>query len=159
MQRGRPSKQFGYRRVGQRVELYQPPVVREKKGLALFFQSGHRHLAVAPLPGGLDGGVDAPQVHVCRKDKGHPAVHGVPVRGILRRGLIIGLEGRPRQPRPIVRHSHDLKLHGPGIVTGEQMHRQAERAVGRGIMDEFIVQRGISACKFGKHVGVAFTGK
>lgn len=145
--------------VGERVELHQPPVAREKKGFALFFQGGHRHLPVAARLCGLNGGVDAPQVHVRRKDKGHPAVHGIPVWGVCRRRLIIGFERRLRQPCPVVRHGHDLKLHGSDAVAGEQMHRQAESTVSCGIVDEFIVQRGIAVYEFGKHIGVAFTGE
>lgn len=39
------------------------------------------------------------------------------------------------------------------------MHRQAESTVSCGIVDEFIVQRGIAVHEFGKHIGVAFTGE
>lgn len=104
-------------------------VAGDQDGLGLLLQGGNGDLLQAPDSGGLDGGVQAAQIHVGGDDQGLPLVDGVPGGHIQGRRLVCLLQRGPGQPGAVVGLSHDLKLHRSGIVAGQEMNRKLEALV------------------------------
>lgn len=93
------------------------------------------------LPGNGNGGIQPPEVHIRRHDKGHPLKESVPSR--IRRGLVLGFQCGLGEPPAVVRHRHDLELDRAGIVAGEQMDRKLYAAVGCTVGNELGVRPGL----------------
>ncbi len=124
----------------------------------LLFQRGDGNLLASKLTGCVNGGVQAPQVHVRRNHKGVPLKQSVPGGDLRRRRPVLILEGGLRQPLPVVWYGHDLKLHRPGAVAGEQMDRELKALIGASVGNQLGVGLGIGL-QFGQDIPVAFPGK
>ena len=104
------------------------PVTGEQYGFCLAFQGGKGNLLDPFLPGNGNGGIQPPEIHICRHDKRDSLKEGVP--GRVGRRLVLGFQRSPSEPLAVIRHRHDLELYRSGIITGEQMHRELQAAVG-----------------------------
>ena len=121
-------------------------------------QGSNGDLLYPPAPGGLNGGVQAAQIHVGGDDKRAVPIDGVPDRHIQGRRLVLLLQRGPGQPGTVVRLCHDLKLHRPGVVTGQEVGRKLETAVSPSIGDQLGIGLGVGL-QFGEDVFVTLAGK
>lgn len=78
---------------------------------------------------GFQCGIHTAQIHICSHDEGNAIEECIPVRHFLRRGLVLCFQRRLGQLAAIIWHSHDLKLRCPGVVTGQDVHRQPHTAI------------------------------
>lgn len=132
-------------------------VAGEEDGLGLALQSSKGDLRMTFLPGNGNGGIQPPEVHVRRHDKGHPLKESVPSR--IRRGLVLGFQCGLGEPPAVVRHRHDLELDRAGIVAGEQMDRKLYAAVGRTVGNELGIRPWLGGFQLRQNIAVAFSGK
>ena len=133
----RPARDLGNGLAGQGEHsgLTGILIAGDQNRFGLLLQSSDRDLLQAPVPGGLNGGVQTAQVHVGGNHQGPPLIDGVPGRDVRGRRLVFLLQCGLSQPGAVVRLSHDLKLHRSGVVAGEEMNREPETLVRSPIRD------------------------
>lgn len=156
----RPAGDLHDRFFGQGKYLGPPRVLvaGDQNGLGLFLQGGSGDLFQAPVAGGLDGGVQAAQIHVGSDDQGLPLIDGVPSRHVQGRRLIFLFQCCPGQPGAVVGLGHDLELHRSGAVAGQEMNRKLKALVCASIRDQLGVGLGIGL-QLSEDIPVALTGK
>ncbi len=135
------------------------PAAGKQHLFRLSLQGGHGDLGEAPGPGRSDGGVDPVEIHVRRHEEGHALEHGVPLGHVLRGRTVLVFQRRLGQPCPVVRHSHDLELHRPGGVTGQQVDGKLETAVRAAVGEQLGVILVRGTLQLGQHALVAVPGK
>lgn len=133
-------------------------VAGDQDRFGLLLQGGNGDLLQAPAAGGLDGGVQAAQIHVGGDNQGPPLIDGVPGGHIQGRRLVFLLQCGPGQPDAVVGLRHDLKLHRPSVVAGKEMNRKLEALVCASIRDQLGVGLDISL-QLGEDISVALTSK
>lgn len=121
-------------------------------------QGSDGDLLYPPAPGGLNDGVQAAQIHVGGDDQRAVPIDGVPDRHVQGWRLVFLLQRGPGQPGTVVRLCHDLKLHCPGVVTGQEVDRKLETAVSPSIGDQLGIGLGVGL-QFGEDVFVTLAGK
>ena len=109
--------------------------------LGLLRQCGNGDPIQALFPGYADSGIQAAQVHIGGNDERHPLKECVP--NWYFGGLIFVLQSSLCQSVAVVRLCHDLKLHRPGIVAGEQMNGKLQTLVGSPVGNQFGIGLGI----------------
>ena len=119
----------GVRREDEHPRQIFVPAAGEQHLLRLPLQGGHGNLGEAPASGCADGGVDSAQIHIRRHEEGHALEHGVPLGYVVGGRVVLAFQRRLGQPRSVVRRGHDLELHRPGTVAGQQVDGELEAAV------------------------------
>lgn len=143
---------------GEHPSLARVLVAGDQDRFGLLLQGGNGDLLQAPTVGGLDSGLQTAQVHVGGNHKGLPLIDGVPDGDIQGRRLVFLLQCDLGQPGAVVGLSHDLKLHRPGIVTGQEMNRKLEALVCASIRDQLGIGLDISL-QLSEDISIALTGK
>ncbi len=108
--------------------------------------------------GGLDSIVQAVQIHVGGDDQWFTPIDGVPDGHIQGRRLIVLPQCSLGQPGAVVGLSHDLKLHRPGVIAGEEMDRKLKTLVCTPVGDQLGVGLGISL-QFCEDILITHAGK
>lgn len=121
-------------------------------------QGSNGDLLYPPAPGGLNGGVQAAQIHVGGDDQRAVPIDGVPDRHVQGWRLVFLLQRGPGQPGTVVRLCHDLKLHRPGIVAGEKVDRKLKTLVCTPVGDQLGIGLGVGF-QLGEDILVALTGE
>lgn len=156
----RPACNFHNRFFGQGEHpgLAALLIAGDQHFLGLPLQGDHGDLLDPPFPGSPDGRIQAAQVHIGGDDQGPALIDSVPDRHVQGRGLVRLLQRGPGQPGTVAGLGHDLELHRPGAVTGQQVDRELEASVRAPVGDQLGVGPSVGL-QLGEDVLVALAGE